>query len=273
MKGNIYLKEGVRIRTTSNQRNCLEVVLHLLSAVISFRLSQTRSLGTCHYSISSLNDVMTSSLSALSLAIIMWNNTFPYSQHIYYTLNFASHSDSLVAKLQLLNGVSCRTMDLFFSVITDPGFDINLLTLRSSTDIVNFAEEARIRDQMAVVHRRSINSEGAIEQAGLLHTLLEDVLDIIEKEKVARIKSRFEETLTEEDMHEDRGYFIIEEDRTLSNMSLVHRSWTLPAQKALNRSVYLGWPLRYMNCFLRSYIRAMDNPRRRGSILPCHLQE
>lgn len=175
-------------------------------------------------------------------------------------VKFPTQSDALLASLQVFHEVPCRIMDLIFSVVTHPDFDAKQITLGSSVDIVRTVEENRLEKRQATTHERSLNSKGEMEQVGLPQFVLQEVLDVIEARKVAHIKQRFTRNLDAEAMHRTASQLYLEEDEDLSNMSLVHRSWTAPAQKVLGRSLYIGKPLRHMRFLLLYPQKAIFGP-------------
>lgn len=154
-------------------------------------------------------------------------------------VSFPSQADAMIASLQLSRDVPCHIMDLIYSVVTHPDFDARQVTLRNSTDVIDIVEENRMKDRMAVVHNRSLSRNGRMVQAGFSELVLDEVLDIIHTERMAAIRSKFEKRLTAELA---RSPTCIEEDDILSNMSLVHRSWTFPSQKALGRILFINKP-------------------------------
>lgn len=166
-------------------------------------------------------------------------------------VEFKTQSDAMIASLQLFHDVPWSTIDLFITLVTHPEFNTNEITLRSSVDLIREIEKVRLRNRLKDMHERSIGSEG---HAGLPRFVLEEVLDIVEAEKVEHIKARFEEDIG------DRGYYRLEEDEILSNMSLVHRSWTLPSQKALGRSLYIGNPIRRTSFLYRQIDKSIHGP-------------
>lgn len=159
-------------------------------------------------------------------------------------VTFPSQTDAMLASLQLFHNVPCRIMNLVFSVVTHPNFDSKQVTLLDSADVIDVVEKSRLEERMAVVHKRSLNSDGYAEQAGFPQFALDEVLDIIHAERMERLKTQFGETL------DPREMFLysmrIEEDTTLKAMSLVHRSWATPAQKALGRVLLIGRPIEEM---------------------------
>lgn len=86
------------------------------------------------------------------------------------------------------------------------------------------------------------------QQAGFPHFVLYEVLDIIHAERLDSVKAQFEETPTKREMYYNSMY--IKEDDTLKAMSLVHRSWTFPVQKALGQILYNGKPVHEMHILL-----------------------
>lgn len=86
------------------------------------------------------------------------------------------------------------------------------------------------------------------QQAGFPHFVLYEVLDIIHAERLDNVKAQFEETPTKREKYYSSMY--IKEDDTLKAMSLVHRSWTFPVQKALGLILYIGKPVHEMDILL-----------------------
>lgn len=158
-------------------------------------------------------------------------------------LAFPSPADAMIASLQLFHDVPCRIMDLVFSVITHPNFDFAQLTMRKSTDVTDVVEETQMKDSMSVVHNRSLGHDGRTEQAGLPHFVLDEVLDIVHAERIARVKSTFKHSGDNEVVY--RSAYYSEDDWLLKEMSLVHRSWTFPSQKALRRVLFINEPAPY----------------------------
>lgn len=101
---------------------------------------------------------------------------------------------------------------------------------------------------MAAVYERALDDDGHMQQVVFPHFVLYKVLDIIHAERLDNIKAQFEETPTKREMYYNSMY--IKEDDTLKAMSLVHRSWTFPVQKALGRILYIGKPVHEMDILL-----------------------
>lgn len=182
-------------------------------------------------------------------------------------VTFSSQADAMLASLQLFHDLPCRTMDLFFSVITHPNFDARQLTLRNSVDVINVVEQSRLRDRAAVVRNRALNSDGYVEQAGFPQFVLDEVLDIIHADRMVNIEARLEENL--EDRQMCRARINIAEDNILKSLALVHRTWTLPAQKALGRVLHIGRPTREMDVLLSPIQKSIFGPW--TSVVAVHL--
>lgn len=177
--------------------------------------------------------------------------TFDKSSSAYVT--FPTQSDAILASLQLFHDVPCHIMDLVFSVVTHPDFDAKKLVLKSSMDIITTAEDARVEKMTAVMHKRSVDSKGFAIQAGFPQFVLEEVLDILEAERTACVEAKLSRTMSADDIYEIDWYRYcygeaLEENRILLDVSLVHRSWTVPAQRALNRSLYINIPVNTTVC-------------------------
>lgn len=166
-------------------------------------------------------------------------------------VTFYSQTEAMLASLQLYHGIPCHVMDLVFSMVTDPDFDTTQVTLHNSIDIIDIAEESRLKDRMDVVYKRSLGSDGHMEQRGFPQFVLDELLDIIHANRMDQIRTRFEELPSAKAM---TSLPHIEEDEILKSMSLVHRSWTFPSQKTLGRVLYLDRPASDVNV-LQSHVR------------------
>lgn len=155
-------------------------------------------------------------------------------------VSFPSQADAMLASLQLFHDIPCRFMDLFFSVVTHPDFDAKQVTLRDSVDVINVVEESRLKDRMAVVHKRAHGADGHTKQAGFPQFVLYEVLDIIHAERMVNVKKWFEKSLSNMKMYEES--ITIPEDDIFKSLAHVHRTWTWPAQKALGRVLFIGRP-------------------------------
>lgn len=163
-------------------------------------------------------------------------------------VTFPSQSDAMLASLQLFHNVPCRIMNLVFNIVTHPDFDSKHVTMRSSLDVINLVEERRLANRMAVVHARSASRDGRVMRAGFPHFILYEVLDIIHAQRMDSIRAQFEENPGPEEMYHNS--MRIEEDNVLKAISLVHRTWTFPVQKALGRILHIGKPAHEMNILL-----------------------
>ena len=74
-------------------------------------------------------------------------------------------------------------MDVFLEVIKRPDFDSKLISFGSSLDILQAAEEARLKDRLAVAQKRS--HKGGEQTAGtkVPQFILYDIFDILGKER------------------------------------------------------------------------------------------
>lgn len=157
-------------------------------------------------------------------------------------VSFPSQADAMLASLQLFHDIPCRFMDLFFSVVTHPDFDAKQVTLRDSVDVINIVEESRLKDRMAVVHKRAHGADGHTKQAGFPQFVLYEVLDIIHAERMVNVKKWFEKSLSNEEMY--RESITVPEDDIFKSLAHVHRTWTWPAQKAFGRVFFIGRPVK-----------------------------
>lgn len=164
---------------------------------------------------------------------------------------FQTHADAMLASLQLFHNVPCQIMNLIIAMVAHPEFDSKCITLRSSRDVIQIVEEARLRERATVVRKRSLNAEGHMEhwQTKFPQVILHEVLDIIHAKRQDVIKEAYEKELDDFDD--------CDEVELLSNLSLVHRSWTLASQKALGRILRVReniGDLDYLSCLTHSTI-------------------
>lgn len=160
-------------------------------------------------------------------------------------VSFPSQSDAMLASLQLFHDVPCRIMNLVISMITHPDFDNRQVTLRDSVDVIRITEDDRLRERMVTVHERAVIAEGLghTEQRPFPQVILDEVLDTIHRERLDNIDASYEEGHC--------NFNDGEQVTLLSNLSLVHRSWTFPAQKALGRILSLKESIIYLDFLSR----------------------
>lgn len=150
---------------------------------------------------------------------------------------FRSRSDALLAQLVLRHGLSKGFFNALMDTVLDPSFSPSEVTLRSATDVdVRISEHRReLAEERA--HTRTDSPGGTscdeTEMAGIPHIILEAVID--------RVLDNFEHFTYEADATpgSSNNAFASRFQSDLRNMSLVHRSWTVPVQRALRKRVVL----------------------------------
>lgn len=150
-------------------------------------------------------------------------------------VQFKTYSDALIAKLSLQLGWRADDIDLLLDVVHDPRFDRKDLTIRKTNDIEERVAEYR-------KERADLRSSGGLAMTGSMPDIVRDlVLVEIREELDSRESFMGFPDITDASLR--RGL----PDETnarmlLKNISLVHRTWTKPAQDILRSRVYLGRP-------------------------------
>ena len=104
----------------------------------------------------------------------------------------------MLAGLLLSNKVSYSIMNIFLEIITNPDFDSRKVTYKSSLDILQIAEEARVDGRISAVQSRprpvKANNEDRrkpVTQTRFPQVILYEVLDILALERQDIIFSRY----------------------------------------------------------------------------------
>lgn len=192
-----------------------------------------------------------------------FDGSYAFNKESSTYVAFATQSDAMLASLQLFHDIPRSIIDLVLSLVTHPEFDSRKITLKSSVDVIRSVEEARLEKRMAVVHGRSMGRNGGgrgIDQAGIPLFVLEDILDIVVSSRERRIKELLQKHLEKRDMFAERiNQVDLEENVTLSDMSLVHRSWTIPAQRALGKAVFFRTAVLQSHLDYRPFFRRQNS--------------
>lgn len=108
-----------------------------------------------------------------------------------------------------------------------------------------------MKERMSVVRARSQpRLQTRLNCAGFPHFVLDEVLDIAKAERQARTDASVKNLLREKDIDDDEAE--LEENVLLSNLCLVHRSRSLPAQKALGQVVWIYTRMKDLRCCRRA---------------------
>ncbi|KAI5118763.1 hypothetical protein M0805_004849 [Coniferiporia weirii] len=151
---------------------------------------------------------------------------------------YKTRSDALLAHLKLQENVPASVLDSVLRVIQDPAFDSTKVTLNTSADV-----DARISEYRHSLSSRRTQNDDAV--VGMPLVVLEQVLDQIVEQMGDCVREALNQYPDNEVRYPDLRR------RDLINMSLVHRAWTMPAQRALRRRVVLNSDRR-LQLFLRS---------------------
>lgn len=168
-------------------------------------------------------------------------NNLTYDERAGCYIRFPSESDAIVASLALSqNCLSWQDLDRILRVVTNPKFDPLKITLRSAADIFQHAERSRVDEYAAKARTRSKTSVRATvsKRQPLPLVILDEILEMFHSERKNALD------LGLRDASYGSSYQLkllndVERGHTFANMSLVHRSWTLPCQHALGRIVHV----------------------------------
>lgn len=138
---------------------------------------------------------------------------------------FQTVSDALIAQLWLCHAIPMATIDLVLAAVTNPAFVSSQITFASTKDI-----DVRVGEYRRTVASRRVMLNQCTT-AGIPPVVLDCVLDAI----VSDIPSLMSEVAT----RRHRSGVIQGGRAVLLSMSLVHRTWTSPAQERLRRRFVL----------------------------------
>ncbi|THH07700.1 hypothetical protein EW145_g3189, partial [Phellinidium pouzarii] len=146
---------------------------------------------------------------------------------------FKTRSDALLAQLPLQYGLSTIHFNLFLEILHDPSFSPRDLTFRDAADVDMCISERRRN----LAHQRSLSvlKDEARECAGMSPIVLDLVLD-----QIIEGSPHFSYEVGAMPGGAETGFTSAHNwQADLRRMCLVHRSWTAPAQRALQRRAIL----------------------------------
>lgn len=162
-----------------------------------------------------------------------------YMNDLLFQIQFQSISDALIAGLWLKHKLSWDSIDLFLSILRDPGFDINQLTIKRAADVDRMISEQRLDVASRRQYPGSLTTtNGANKVVGLPLIIIDFVADLLEDEISDLAMQEFIGSGDAFDSEHSRDV-VVRPQNALRSMSLVCRSWTPCAQKALRRCIYL----------------------------------
>ena len=148
-------------------------------------------------------------------------------------ITFGSESDSLLAHLLTQKGFSRRHFDLLMEVLLKPGFKLEDLTLTCSSDVENAISEFR---QNLVAERSFLPYvTGSVSYAGIPPVVLDLVIDYM----IDQEDHFLQETNISSNQTDCENHTHFKKYKELLNLSLVHRSWTVPIQRVFYRRIVL----------------------------------
>ncbi|KAL5482841.1 hypothetical protein ACEPAI_9436 [Sanghuangporus weigelae] len=158
---------------------------------------------------------------------------------------FKSHSDALLAQLSLQNGMSKQHFNILLNVLLDPSFSLDELNLKSSTDIdVRISEyrrelaEKRSYKSADSPQGKSSSISARLGIVGMSSIVFDLVLDQMIAE-MHHFSTETDATPLSAPSDEPSTTLTYHLQSTFKQMSLVHRSWTEPSQRALRRRIIL----------------------------------
>ncbi|KAL5512766.1 hypothetical protein ACEPAG_3032 [Sanghuangporus baumii] len=158
---------------------------------------------------------------------------------------FKSHSDAVLAQLSLQNGMSKQHFNILLNVLLDPSFSLDELNLKSSTDIdVRISEyrrelaEKRSYKSADSPQGKSSSISARLGIVGMSSIVFDLVLDQMIAE-MHHFSTETDATPLSAPSDEPSTALTCHLQSTFKQMSLVHRSWTEPSQRALRRRIIL----------------------------------
>lgn len=163
---------------------------------------------------------------------VPFNDRLSFDKTLGAYIEFPTCSDAMLSSLALALGVDYTVMDAVFSIVKHSSFNPSEVTLHGTEDV--YAHVANRRCQEAVV----LTTQGARSDLSLVpQVVIERVIEVIgdELEEESRLFAKGMPMLAERTSKKKKAL-----QKTLSNASLVQRSWVQPARRALGRSLTLA---------------------------------
>ncbi|OCB89088.1 hypothetical protein A7U60_g3771 [Sanghuangporus baumii] len=160
---------------------------------------------------------------------------------------FESHSDALLAQLTLQCGMSKQLFNILLNILLDPSFSLDELNLKSATDIDVRISEYRRGLAEARSYKIADGSSPKAEPSSIYESLgivgmPSIVFDLVLDQMIAELhhfSTEIDATPLSVPSDEPSTSLTHHLQSTFKQMSLVHRSWTEPAQRALRRRIVL----------------------------------
>ena len=160
----------------------------------------------------------------------------PHAENLVYDaqlkedIPFRSPTDAKIASLALTLDLPIQTIDLFLDILHDDKFKPDELTIRRGVEIFQHVSDFRMqraitRANLPERNRAILNGEDKVMAQSSAHVFPMLILDLV----IDTLLHEFTSALS---YNERRTY-----KDTFRSMSLVHRSWTFPAQSSLAYSI------------------------------------
>ena len=171
----------------------------------------------------------------------MDDGTLAYDTHLQERIPFSNPSDAKIARLALTHDVSLRAIDLFLQLLHDESFHSRDLTIGAAADIYTHVAQYRARRAETrasrtrhLTHRHTRSGSLALARVGTAYNQhSQTILNLILDELVQERKVLSRDPLQNQDE-------LYTSTQTFLNMSYVHRSWTIPSQRALGKVASLN---------------------------------
>ena len=155
---------------------------------------------------------------------------------------FPTASDAKIARLAFSGGLLAQTIDLVLDIIQDETFELEEMTIRRAVDIFRHVSDFRTKRAIDRTHRQICGGYTNLESDSVSKGDPELAVELASaKSRTQTFSALVLELVVDSILQESRhimkmGRF--SEDRELlRTMSLVHRSWTYPSQRALAESI------------------------------------
>jgi hypothetical protein len=158
-----------------------------------------------------------------------------YDSRVGENIPFSNQSDAEIASLALTHDIPSPYIDLFLDVVRADDFRADSLAFSSGVDIylhvAAFREDRAFQRTKQYQEQEEISTDNGVQHLKYSSPVPQLVVELITDEFKKQYASRD---------YEDISLGASTASCTLSNMTLVHRLWTIPAQRALGSIVRLN---------------------------------
>ena len=145
-------------------------------------------------------------------------------------VEFNTHSDALIASLALHHDIPLVAIDLVVELLCTEHFKPTEVSFSKATDLYS---SIGTRRQQAAWNRSYSKASPVNSVAGFPNRdTFEKVVDVLAEERRCQLEEQYGPSLAFQGRVVASSFDFTQVSQTLEAMTLVHRSWTLPAQKA-----------------------------------------